>query len=44
MEVEIITSGIYFLVDEKEIIYIGQSMNITRRVITHSYKYDKCFI
>ena len=35
-----ISHGIYFLMQDKEIIYIGKSINITNRLLNHKAKYN----
>jgi len=34
------SKGIYFLLKDEEIIYIGKSINIENRIKCHSYNYD----
>ena len=33
--------GVYFLIRDSELVYIGQSKNVYRRVASHSIKHDK---
>ena len=43
METEITISGIYFLLKNKELVYIGQSKNLNRRLKYHSFDFDEYY-
>jgi hypothetical protein len=36
-----LASGVYFLVDNGEIVYVGQSVNVYSRISQHGIKFDK---
>lgn len=36
-----IASGVYFLVQNEEVVYVGQSVNIYLRITQHGIKFDK---
>lgn len=36
-----LSSGVYFLVDNEEIVYVGQSVNVYSRISQHVIKFDK---
>ena len=38
------TSGVYFLIYKDEIVYIGQSKNIYKRIFDHKIKFDSIAI
>lgn len=38
-----VISGVYLLYNEKKIVYVGQSINIISRVLTHKYDKGKTF-
>ena len=40
---KVVTKGVYFLFDDKQLVYIGESDNIYRRIGQHIYEGTKKF-